>query len=199
MTELLARASAVTRRYGDTVALDGGDLDVPAGTMTGLLGPNGAGKSTLLSLLVGLRRPDSGRIELFGGSPQDAANRRQLGMTPQETGLPATLRVAEVVAFVARHHPDPLPTGELLERFGLSGLERRQTGGCRVGRSGASPWGWRSWAGRGWWSWTSRRRVWTSRPGTRCGPGCVRSTPTAAPCCSPPTTSRRSRSWRSGS
>ena len=134
MTETLAGAAAVTRRFGRTVALDGVDLDVPAGQLVGLLGPNGAGKSTLLQLLTGLRRPTSGRVTLFGRSPTDAAARRQLGTTPQETGLPATLRVGEVVAFVAQHYPDPMPPGELLERFGLHGLHRRQTGGLSGGQ-----------------------------------------------------------------
>ncbi len=134
MITSLARAVGVTRRYGATVALDDVDLDVPAGTITGLLGPNGAGKSTLLNLLVGLRRPDSGRVELFGGSPLDAVNRRRLGMTPQETGLPSTLRVGEVLDFVGRHYPDPVRVGELLARFGLTGLERRQTGGLSGGQ-----------------------------------------------------------------
>jgi len=76
MTEVLVRAVDVTRRYGATVALDHVDLDVPAGQLVGLLGPNGAGKSTLLNLLTGLRRPTSGRVELFGRAPTDAAARR---------------------------------------------------------------------------------------------------------------------------
>ncbi|MDQ3600877.1 MAG: ATP-binding cassette domain-containing protein, partial [Actinomycetota bacterium] len=105
MTEILARAVGVTRRYGATVALDSVDLDIPAGRLVGLLGPNGAGKSTLLNLLTGLRRPTAGRVELFGRVPTDAAARRELGTTPQETGLPATLRVGKVVDFVARHYP----------------------------------------------------------------------------------------------
>jgi ABC-2 type transport system ATP-binding protein len=130
----VARAVGVTRRFGSTVALDGVDLDLAPGTLTGLLGPNGAGQSTLISLLVGLRAPDSGTVELFGGSPQNAANRRWLGMTPQETGLPATLRVGEVLDFVSRHFADPLPSGELLERFGLDGLAKRQTGGLSGGQ-----------------------------------------------------------------
>jgi ABC-2 type transport system ATP-binding protein len=130
----VARAVGVTRRFGSTVALAGVDLDVEPGTLTGLLGPNGAGKSTLISLLVGLRTPDSGTVELFGGSPQDAANRRSLGMTPQETGLPATLRVGEVLDFVSRHFADPLPSSELLGRFGLDGLAKRQTGGLSGGQ-----------------------------------------------------------------
>jgi ABC-2 type transport system ATP-binding protein len=131
---ILARAVGATRRFGAVTALDGVDLDVAAGTVTGLLGPNGAGKSTLISLLVGLRRPDAGRVELFGGPPQEAANRAALGVTPQETSLPPTLRVAEVLDFVGRHFPDPRPAGEVLEQFGLTGLERRQTGGLSGGQ-----------------------------------------------------------------
>ena len=134
MTDLLARACDVTRDFDGTRALDGVNLDVHAGQIVGLLGPNGAGKTTLLSLLLGLRRPTSGRVELFGGDPRDPARRRSLGSTPQETGLPATLRVGEVVEFVARHYPDPLPIGELLDRFGLDGLQRRQTGGLSGGQ-----------------------------------------------------------------
>jgi ABC-2 type transport system ATP-binding protein len=131
---ILARAEQATRRYGDVLALDRVDLDVRAGEMVGLLGPNGAGKSTLISLLVGLRRPDSGRVELFGGDPREPARRRQIGVTPQETGLPPTLRVGEVVDFVTAHFPDPVPRAELLGRFGIDDLTRRQTGGLSGGQ-----------------------------------------------------------------
>lgn len=132
--EILARTVEATRHYGQVRALDGVTLDVLAGQLLGLLGPNGAGKTTLLQLLAGLRRPTSGTVELFGGDPRDAARRRRLGCTPQETGLPPTLRVREVVDFVAGHFADPVPTAELLEQFGLSGLERRQTGGLSGGQ-----------------------------------------------------------------
>ncbi|MFD0821400.1 ABC transporter ATP-binding protein, partial [Micromonospora zhanjiangensis] len=131
---ILARAIGVTRRYGDVTALHDVHLDIPAGTVTGLLGPNGAGKSTLLNLLVGLRRATAGRIELFGGDPRDPARRRLLGMTPQETGLPGTLRVGEVVDFVSAHYPDPVPRAELLDRFGLADQHRKQTGGLSGGQ-----------------------------------------------------------------
>jgi ABC-2 type transport system ATP-binding protein len=129
---VIAAAHTVHKSFGDTKALDGLDLAVESGELVGLLGPNGAGKSTLISLLVGLRRPDAGSVTLFGGDPRDAANRRALGMTPQETGLPQTLRVGEVLDFVSAHYPDPAP--DVLERFGLTGLERRQTGGLSGGQ-----------------------------------------------------------------
>jgi ABC-2 type transport system ATP-binding protein len=131
---ILARAVEVSRRYGDVLALDHLSLDIPAGELVGLLGPNGAGKSTLLSLLTGLRRPTSGRVELCGGDPRDPVNRRGLGVTPQETGLPPSLRVGEVVDFVRAHYPDPLGRDELLGRFGLADLVRRQTGGLSGGQ-----------------------------------------------------------------
>jgi ABC-2 type transport system ATP-binding protein len=131
---ILARAVDVTRRYGDVVALDRIDLDVPAGRLVGLLGPNGAGKTTLVHLLTGVRRPTSGRVELCGGDPRDPASRRSLGVTPQETGLPSSLRVGEVVDFVRAHYSDPLGRGELLDRFGLADLARRQCGGLSGGQ-----------------------------------------------------------------
>jgi len=122
-----------TRRFGPVVALDDVSLTVRPGELVGLLGPNGAGKTTLLSLVDGLRRPDAGVVRLFGADPRNPASRTRLGSTPQETGLPATLRVAEVVDFVSRHYPSPQPAAALLEQFGLSGLARRQCGGLSGG------------------------------------------------------------------
>ncbi|MET0433806.1 MAG: ABC transporter ATP-binding protein [Cellulomonas sp.] len=134
MTGALVELDGVTRRYGDVVALHDVSLAVGAGEMVGLLGPNGAGKSTLLSLVSGLRRPDAGTVRLAGRDPRDPAARAGLGTTPQETGLPSTLRVGEVVDLVAGHYADPMPRGEVLERFGLADLARRQTGGLSGGQ-----------------------------------------------------------------
>ncbi len=129
-----ARAERVTKTFGGTTAVDAVDLEVRPGEIVGLLGPNGAGKSTLVGLLTGSRRPTSGRVELCGGDPRDPRSRRTLGVTPQETGLPASLRVGEVVDFVRAHFPDPLSREVLLDRFGLSDLVRRQTGGLSGGQ-----------------------------------------------------------------
>jgi ABC-2 type transport system ATP-binding protein len=131
---IVARADEVTKSYGDVAAVEAVSFDVRAGELVGLLGPNGAGKSTLVQLLTGQRRPTSGRVELCGGDPRDPAARRVLGMTPQETGLPPTARVGEVVDFVRAHYPDPLGRAELLGRFRLADLDRRQTGGLSGGQ-----------------------------------------------------------------
>jgi energy-coupling factor transporter ATP-binding protein EcfA2 len=59
-------AEALSKRYGDTLALDALDLTVRTGEVYGYLGPNGAGKTTTIRLLLGLHRPSAGRAELFG-------------------------------------------------------------------------------------------------------------------------------------
>ena len=129
-----ARLEHATRRFGETVALHDVTLTIGGGELVGLLGPNGAGKSTLLSLLQGRRRPSSGTVELFGGSPTDPRHRARLGSTPQETALPDTLRVSEVVDLVAAHFPDRVPTDALSDEFGFADLLRRQCGALSGGQ-----------------------------------------------------------------
>jgi ABC-2 type transport system ATP-binding protein len=134
MTDILARTEGASRRYGDVLALDRVSVAIGEGEVVGLLGPNGAGKTTLVNLLVGLRRATSGRVELFGGDPLRAEHRRHIGVTPQETGLPPMMRVRECVEYVAAHFADPMPLDDVLTRFGLDGLGRRQTGGLSGGQ-----------------------------------------------------------------
>ncbi|MFE5407892.1 ABC transporter ATP-binding protein [Microbacterium sp. NPDC056569] len=130
----IAEFAHVTRRYGDLVAVDDVSLVFDPGVIVGLLGPNGAGKTSLLSLLQGLRRPTAGRASLFGGDPADPRTRRRLGTTPQETALPDTLRVGEVLDYVGGHFADRVPTSELAAEFGLTELLRRQCGSLSGGQ-----------------------------------------------------------------
>ena len=124
----------VEKRFGEIAALRGVDLSVGLGETVALLGPNGAGKTTLVGLLLGVRRPSAGTVELFGRDPRQWRNRTVVGITPQETSFPPTLRCREVVSFVRAHYPDGPTTYEVLERFDLLELAGRQTGGLSGGQ-----------------------------------------------------------------
>jgi ABC transporter DrrB family efflux protein len=79
------RVEGVAKRFGETQALAGVDLEVPEGAVFGLLGPNGAGKTTLVRILSTLVRPDSGRAEILGHdvAQEPAAIREQIALTGQ--------------------------------------------------------------------------------------------------------------------
>ena len=68
MNELVIQTDALTKRYGEIVAVDSLSLEAQRGHILGLLGPNGSGKTTTMSMLLGLVRPTSGSFKLFGGS-----------------------------------------------------------------------------------------------------------------------------------
>ena len=83
-------------------------LEVPAGSITGFIGPNGAGKSTTFKAVLGLIRPDGGRIELFG-RPVDAASpadKRRLGVALAESGFSGELTVTDVGRILRAFYPD---------------------------------------------------------------------------------------------
>jgi ABC-2 type transport system ATP-binding protein len=90
--------AGLTVRYGDTVAVDGLDLTVPAGQTVALLGPNGAGKSTTVNAVLGLLRPDAGRIRVLDRTPPDAIRAGGVGAMLQHGGLPSEARVDDLVA-----------------------------------------------------------------------------------------------------
>ncbi len=131
---VVASFDRVHKSFGSTVALDEVSLQVHRGDALGLLGPNGAGKTTLISVLTGLRTADSGQARLFGGDPRDPASRLRLGVTPQATGVPNTLRVREVVELVAAHYPDPADLDTVLEDYHLKELAHKQTGALSGGQ-----------------------------------------------------------------
>lgn len=124
--------AAVRKSYGPVEALRGIDLRIEQGETVAILGPNGAGKTTALSLLLGLRQPTSGRVTLFGRSPMDRAARTRRGAMLQESGVPARLRVRELVALFATYYPHPLPVAATLR---LADLER-ESGSMAASLSG---------------------------------------------------------------
>ena len=130
----LAELSGVTKRFGNTVALDHLDLDVERGELLAVLGPNGAGKTTAISLLLGLQQPDSGSVRLLGQQPGSMEPRRQVGVMMQEAALAPELRVREQIDLVASYYPDPLTPGEAMEITGTAPLERRLYGKLSTGQ-----------------------------------------------------------------
>ncbi len=94
-------AVGVSKRYGEVIALDGVSLEVMEGEVFGLLGPNGAGKTTLMEILVGLRRPDSGKVRVAGRDPTREPVGDVVAFVPQETMLYGDLTVEENLEFIA--------------------------------------------------------------------------------------------------
>lgn len=114
MTSTLA-LTALTRRFDAFTAVDGVDLELPAGSFTALLGPSGCGKSTTLQMIAGLLTPDAGRIELDGA---DLAvlptERRPVSLVFQKPLLFPHLSVGQNIAFGLRMHHTP--RGEIADR-----------------------------------------------------------------------------------
>ena len=109
----------VTKNYGSVQALKGVSLAVEPGEVVAILGPNGAGKTTAISLMIGMRRPSSGRVTLFGENPRLARDREHIGVMLQESGVPATLKVRELVELFRRFHDHPMTTQEAIKMAGL--------------------------------------------------------------------------------
>jgi ABC-2 type transport system ATP-binding protein len=113
----------LSKRYGDTLALDALDLAVREGEVYGYLGPNGAGKTTTIRLLLGLLRPSSGRVELSGiDAWRDpvAAHRRAAYVAGEPFPWPS-LTADETLEFLARLHggTDVAYRDQLVKRFKL--------------------------------------------------------------------------------
>ena len=93
----------LSRRYGDTVALDDVSFTVQAGQIFGFVGPNGAGKTTAMRIVLGVLAPDHGEVR-WEGRPVDAEVRARFGYMPEERGLYPKMRVGDQLAYFARLH-----------------------------------------------------------------------------------------------
>jgi ABC-2 type transport system ATP-binding protein len=92
--------AGLTKRYDSgLLALDGLDLEVPAGEFFGLLGPNGAGKTTLISAVCNLVRVSAGEIRIFGRGHDDPEARRMIGLAEQDVNLDRFLDVEETLVY----------------------------------------------------------------------------------------------------
>ena len=125
---VIAELSGVYKKYGDTVALNGVDLEIPGGKLLAILGPNGAGKTTAISLLLGLREPDAGKVTIFNRSPLLLEARRNVGVMMQEVTLPPEQRVQDLIDLTASYYPDPLSVKEVMEITDITPLAKRSYG-----------------------------------------------------------------------
>ncbi len=116
----------LTKEFGETRAVDGVSLEVPAGSIYGLLGPNGAGKTTTLRILLGIIDPSSGTRRVLGADrPLDVAP--EVGYLPEERGLYPAMHTREAIAFM----------GALR---GLSLAEARRRADRLLGEHGLGEW-----------------------------------------------------------
>jgi ABC-2 type transport system ATP-binding protein len=120
---VLARLS---KSYGRTPAVREIDLHIAPGETVALLGPNGAGKTTTIEMVLGLTRPDSGTISLFGMSPELAVAAGAVGGMLQTGSLVQHLTVAELVTMVASLYPNPLPVADVLAMTGIEAIAGRR-------------------------------------------------------------------------
>jgi iron(III) transport system ATP-binding protein len=124
------RLRGLRKSFGDVVAVDGLDLDVPEGAICALLGPSGCGKTTTLRLIAGLERSDAGTVEIGGKEVEGpggsvAAERRRIGMVFQDYALFPHMDVAANVGYALGRRPDKAKVERALETVGLGGLGKR--------------------------------------------------------------------------
>jgi len=117
-------ANDLRKAYGSVTALDGLSVEIPAGSTFGVLGTNGAGKTTLFKLLVGLDRPDAGRLTVGDRRVSEAgtAIREAVGYLPERVGFPGALTGREVLEFHARMRGLP-SDGRIDDAIGTVGLD----------------------------------------------------------------------------
>ncbi|QQG35690.1 MAG: ABC transporter ATP-binding protein [Micavibrio aeruginosavorus] len=99
--------------YGPRKVLDGLSLDVPCGEMFGLMGLNGVGKTTMIKSVIGLRDPDSGRIDILGADRLSMQSKRQLAYLPERFDPPWFLTGIEFIKFSLRLYRAPFVLSEV--------------------------------------------------------------------------------------
>ena len=121
----IANLHSVTKRYGQTTALDNFSFRLAPGEVVTLLGPNGAGKTTAVRLLLGLIAPSAGSVRVLGRDPRDADARTRTGAMLQVARVPEVLRVRELIDLFRSYYPQPLAVKEIVRIAKLEGLEDR--------------------------------------------------------------------------
>lgn len=131
MSEPVINIERVTRRFGSTTALDGVTLSLPRGAVYGLVGANGAGKTTLIKHILGLLRPESGSVRVFGLDPvaDPVSVLSRVGYLSEENDLPGWMRVDELLNYSRAFYPawDDAYAQALRQTFALDPAARIKT------------------------------------------------------------------------
>ncbi len=125
--ELQGLVKSYRNAQGPVRAVRGIDVSIAAGETVALLGPNGAGKSTTIDMMLGLTRPDSGSVSLFGHTPREAVDGGHVGAMLQTGELIRDLSVRELIAMVASLYSDPMAVDEVISLAGLGGAAAQRT------------------------------------------------------------------------
>jgi ABC-2 type transport system ATP-binding protein len=120
--DVAVKVTNVTKRYGDLVAVNDVEFTVETGEIFGLLGPNGAGKTTTVEMIEGLRRPDSGSIEVCGIDAQKDRDQIKeiIGVQLQSTTLYDKIRVREAIETFGGYYKKSLSADQLMETISIT-------------------------------------------------------------------------------
>lgn len=121
------RLTDLTKSFGPVRAVDGIDLVVAPGETVALLGPNGAGKSTTIDMILGLNKPDTGEVRVFGMSPAEAVKIGAIGAMLQTGELIRDLTVRELLAMMGSLYPNPATIDSVVDVTGLHDVVDRRT------------------------------------------------------------------------
>ncbi|MDJ0783342.1 MAG: ABC transporter ATP-binding protein [Desulfosarcinaceae bacterium] len=125
-TSTILQLRQISKHYGEVRAVDGVDLEIPAGICFGLLGPNGAGKTTLIEIAEGIQAPTQGEV-LFQGAARTAATNARMGIMFQSTALLDFMSVAETLAAFRRLYDHGADLEDLSALCHLSEIAGRRT------------------------------------------------------------------------
>ncbi len=123
MDEIL-KVENLKKSYQGKAILKGLSFQLQSHEIVAFLGPNGAGKSTTMKMIMGLRQPDAGQIQVFKGNPKQLHVKDRIGYTSQELSFPPHLLVCEVLKFVGAHYKNPISLQEIYQRFQLEKLKK---------------------------------------------------------------------------
>ena len=117
---------SVSKHYGLVKAVNDLTVEIPSGRAVAFLGPNGAGKSTSIDMMLGLRKPTSGEVQVFGKSPRQAIVDGNVGAMLQSGGLLSDVTVRELLTLMTQLHPKPANVDDLLRRANIEDIAGRK-------------------------------------------------------------------------